>query len=152
MPDPVHDMLPVFVGTLVPDEYDRTTVASRKVDIISSLERGGLEVVSSFEAGSFSHGTGIKNHADIDLMAWITITQKPQWASSALSRLRNALAGLSVQSVAVSSPAVQITFWSPPNFDVVPAYYSKESDGITVYDIPGRADEWVNSAPKAHND
>jgi Second Messenger Oligonucleotide or Dinucleotide Synthetase domain len=146
------DMLPDYVTTLVPPPYDRRTVAERKDQIVAALESAGIDVVSKFETGSFSHGTGIKNKADVDLMVWASLTQKPSLPSSALDRFRKALRDyLSALSVSTSSPTVKIKFWSAPHFEVAPAFYGSEINGTTVYDIGGRRDEWIKSAPSAHN-
>src|SRR5690242_14845836 len=97
------DNLADYVKQLVPAAIDRATVADRKVQVQSALEKYGVGVVTTIEAGSFSHGTAIKDKADIDMMVWVKIAEKPSLPSSALSRFRSALSeGLSVQSVNVS--------------------------------------------------
>lgn len=104
------------------------------------------------ESGSFSHGTGIKAKSDVDVMVWTSHTQKPLLPSSVLTRYRNALSSLITRSLHVSTPVVQVEFWAGPEFEVAPAFWKKNVSGIEVYDIGGRRDEWVSSAPAAHND
>lgn len=149
----VQDMLPAYVQSLIPTTYDITTVASRKGTLRSALESGGVDIVSDFEAGSFSHGTAIKGHADVDWMVRVAQAQKPGLPSSTLTRFKNGISrsSASIVSVAVSSPTVQVKFQSEPHFEVVPAFYWDQVKQQNVYEIPGRRDEWVHSAPAAHN-
>ncbi len=149
---PVRDMLPDYLSYLAPTSYDRGTVATRKDKIEAALRRGGIDVVGMVETGSFSHGTSIKNRADVDLMVWVDIVQKPVLPSSALDRFKTELGNrLWIWSANVSSPTVRVVFWSAPHFEVTPAFYAHRVDGIIVYDIAGRRDEWIRSAPSAHN-
>ena len=126
-------------------------VAGRKADIVKALSDAKIEVVSNFESGSFTHGTAIKAKSDVDLMVWTALSQKPTLSSSILARYKTALGGLLAQSVTVSSPVVRVVFWSGPSFEVAPAFYASEKGGTTIYSIAGRRDEWVSSAPSAHN-
>jgi tRNA nucleotidyltransferase (CCA-adding enzyme) len=129
-------MLDAYVSKLIPPAYDRSTVAARKQDIRAALEQGGVDIVNEFEAGSFSHGTGIKGKADVDLMIWVSVTQQPQLPSSVLNRFKTALSTyLSAHAVGVSTPVVKTEFWSPPHFEVVPAFYETENSGVDVYEI-----------------
>lgn len=148
----IPDMLPTFVERLIPADYDRITAATRKKELLAQIEHAGVEVVDMFEAGSFNHGTGVRDHADVDNMVWVRLAQKTQLPSSTLSRFRTALLRLTARRVSVASPAVRIEYWTAPYFEVVPAFINGTKGDVTVYDIPGRRDEWVQSAPKAHND
>ena len=145
------DMLPAFVQKLVPPAPDRTIVANRRREIAGALTNSGVNVIVISESGSFSHGTGIPAKSDVDVMVWTGHEQKPTLPSSALTRFKNALDKLSTPSIGVHSPVVQIEFWSGPSFEVVPAFYSREVSGHQVFSIAGRRDEWVESAPSAHN-
>jgi len=55
-----------FATNLAPIAYDRTEVANRRVAIEKALGASSLAVVSMFESGSWSHGTGVKTHSDVD--------------------------------------------------------------------------------------
>jgi len=145
------DMLPEFAEQLIPPGHDRSTVAHRKAELRARLEAAGIAIVDTFEAGSFSHGTGVKDHADVDNMVWVKLEQRPQWPSTILGLLREALRPLGVRSVTVTTPAVRIEYLTPPHFEVVPAFYNGTKDDVIVFEIPGRRDEWVVSAPEAHN-
>lgn len=149
------DMLPAYIAKLAPAEYDRQRVARRKERIVAALTKGGVKIVDSFESGSFSHGTAIKDNADVDLMVWTDLGQQPALPSSALDRFKSALINelpfLSYLTVRTSTPTVTVTFFSPPHFEVIPAFYNREVNGKLVYDIAGQRDEWIQSAPAAHN-
>ncbi len=147
----VVDMLPDYAKRLVPADYDRSTVAGRKDQLTGALSQAGIEIVSSFEAGSFSHGTAVKDRSDVDLMIWVKIVQQPLLPSSALSTFKLALSTLGVRLLSISSPTVRVEFWTPPHFELVPSFYSSTVSDVSVYEIPGRRDEWVLSAPRAHN-
>lgn len=143
------DILPLFAPSLAPAAVDRAVVKDRKQKIVDALEGDGLKVVTTFEAGSFSHGTGVRAHSDVDLMVWVTHEQQTHLPSSILNRFRHALVlSTHVASASVSNPAVRTEFWSDPRFEVVPAFTSGKTD---VFEIGGRRDEWVLSSPKSHN-
>ena len=57
----------------------------------------------------------------------------------------------SISDLRISSPTVKVTFYQPPNFEVVPAYYHRNQGDVSVFRIPGPGDEWIESIPAAHN-
>lgn len=147
--------LDAHLKNLVPGAVDRTLVANRKRQIESILEDAGLSVVTMFEAGSFSHGTGIAQKSDVDLMIWLSYGQATDLPSSILRRVKDALRDANQYDYGlpcVSSPTVLVPYHTPPKFEIVPAFYesgSSTSDG--TFKIPGRRDEWVLSSPGSHN-
>jgi hypothetical protein len=144
-----NDLLGQYVGTLVPSAYDRSIVRERKTEIERALRDAGIEVISSLEAGSFSHGTAIKDKADIDQMVWVSYEDKPRLPSSILMKMRLALLmHPSVVSTEVSSPIVRVRFGSPPHFEVAPAFYSDERRGFDVYRHPGEAQRMGGVSPR----
>lgn len=148
MGDPTLDL---YAGSLAPPQFDRTEVSSRRSAALGALQRSSLAVNSMFESGSWSHGTGVKAHSDVDYMA-VATSSRPSWPSSALAAAKSAVTGCDwkINGVAVSSPVVAITYYSPPNFEVAPAWFKETKAGFNVYWIAGRGDEWVLSAPAAH--
>jgi hypothetical protein len=144
----IRDYLDDYAKTLAPPSLSVTTVAERKRQVKEALEAADIGVVSMFEAGSFSHGTGVKDRSDVDLMIWTSFRDRTQLPSSILSRYRRALfMSTNVANATVSNPAVRVEFWSAPVFEVAPAFHEAED----IYEIGGRKDEWVLSSPKAHN-
>lgn len=149
MSDPTLD---AFASSLTPPPFDRTTVRDRR-KIIEDNVTAKTSSVGFYESGSWTHGTSIKGHSDVDYMSLIPEYARPVLPSTALSRLRDAIVGAhwSITDVRISSPTVKISFYQPPNFEVVPAYYKGKQDGIDVFRIPGPGDQWVESIPMAHN-
>lgn len=142
--------LAVFAGSLTTPAPDRTIVADRREIVSGLLVSAG--VWKMFESGSFSHGTAVPVHSDVDYMARTDLDRKPTLPTTALRRVREALEpSPSVRSVRVSSPAVKVEFWSPPHFEIAPAFFQGVSGGDDVFHIAGPNDEWVLSAPAAHN-
>jgi hypothetical protein len=147
----MSDMLAIFAGQLVPPQYDRVEVSTRKGVVASALESSSLNVHHLFESGSWTHGTGIKQKSDVDYMAWC-ISQRPQLPSSALRTAKAAVEGCDwkISGVSVSSPVIAVKYLTPPNFEIAPAWFKEEVRGFRVFWIAGRGDEWVLSAPDAH--
>lgn len=143
--------LEAFAQSLAPPAPDRTEVSARRAKIQAALGQSSLAVGSMFESGSWSHGTSVKAHSDVDYMA-VAGSSKPFSPSSALSVAKAAIANCDwkINSVAVSSPVVAVTYYQPPNFEIAPAWYKERKNGFDVYWIGGRGDEWVLSAPRAH--
>jgi hypothetical protein len=110
-----------------------------------------LRVTSMFESGSWTHGTSIGAKSDVDYMAVATGT-RPTWPSSALAAAKVAVKGSDwkITAVKVSSPVIAVTYYTPPNFEIAPAWYKERVRGFDVYHIAGRGDEWVLSAPGVH--
>lgn len=148
MAQPIDD----FLKTLVPGAPDRSIVAERRQWLTETLETSSFDAGFLFESGSFSHGTAVKGHSDVDYMAWVS-SDRPSRPSSALRALQAAVkdSHWSIVSTRISSPTVKIEYYTAPNFEVVPAYYSHKVDGLRVYRIPGPGDEWLQSAPEAHS-
>ncbi|GIG03287.1 hypothetical protein Cci01nite_83800 [Catellatospora citrea] len=143
--------LNTFVGNLAPAALDRTEVGRRRDEVSTRLNLSTLTVRRMFESGSWSHGTGVAAHSDVDYMA-IASGVRPMRPSTALATAKAALAGSSwkISAVAVSSPIVAVTYHVSPNFEVAPAWFKETIRGHSVYWIAGRSDEWVVSAPGAH--
>jgi hypothetical protein len=149
MSDPTLD---AFASSLTPAPFDRTTVSDRR-KIIEDKVTAETSSVGFIESGSWSHGTSIKGHSDVDYMSLIPESARPVLPSTALSRLRDTIAGAhwSIAGTRISSPTVKVSFYQPPNFEIVPAYYKGEQEGIRVFRIPGPGDQWTESIPIAHN-
>lgn len=144
--------LELFAKSLVPAALDKTTVSDRRTAIETQL-KAQMGAFRLFESGSWSHGTSIKSHSDVDYMVSLPETKRPVLPSSALTSLKSATAGAHWAMIdrRISSPTVKVEFYSPPNFELVPAYYKGEKDGISVWRIPGPGDQWVESIPTTHN-
>lgn len=149
MSDPTLD---AFASSLVPPALDRTTVSERRTAIEAAV-KANTASVGLVESGSWSHGTSLKGYSDVDYMSFIPGTSRPVLPSTALSGLKQAVTGAhwAITELRISSPTVKITFYQPPHFEIVPAYYKGEEQEIAVFRIPGPSDEWIESIPIAHN-
>src|SRR4051794_38745448 len=127
-----------YVKTLVPAAYDRTTVGERRQDMERALAGGSLDADLWFESGSWSHGSAIKGHSDVDFMAWASAL-RPARPSTALANMKAALSGShrDITNLRVSSPTVKVQFLTPPHFEVVPAWLQSGSGADRVFLIPG---------------
>ena len=144
--------LATFAASLAMSLPDRTLVADRRERVFELLQKAGTGAWLMFESGSFSHGTAIPVHSDVDYMARTDLDNKPSLPSTALRRVKAALADASdIRSARISSPAVKVQFWTPPDFEVAPAFYERKSGDDEVFHIAGPNEEWVLSAPTAHN-
>lgn len=146
-----HAALSAYATSLAPADYDKTTVSERREALRRTLQEDDLDAGYLFESGSWTHGTALKDHSDVDYMAWATSDQ-PVRPSTALSNMKAALAGShwAITGLRVSSPTVKVQFYGDPNFEVVPAWLSRTVGDDNVFWIPGPGDQWVESAPGAH--
>lgn len=147
----MKDMLDTWVTSLVPPAVDLTVASTRRGHIIGCLNTSDMPVVSMFESGSWSHGTGIRDKSDVDYMVQLR-TPHPALPSTTLHAVRRVLLGRRrpVVSARVSAPVVSVEFASSPMFELVPCYFKAMDSGFETHWIPGPNDQWVVSAPKAH--
>lgn len=140
-----------FLRDITPTPYERSAAARHRASVRSALE-AAFKVDRFFEIGSFSHGTGISYASDVDVL--VDIDQpRPGSSDSALAAVKRALStAFPRTSVRVCRPAVVVEFADGvESWDVVPGYFNGRG-GKWVYDIPGRASGWMESAPEEHAD
>jgi len=104
------------------------------------------------EAGSFNHGTGVRGLCDVDLLVSLNEAQ-PTNSDTALRWVRDALAAsFPHTTVRVSRPAVVVEFnGGAESWEVIPGFRKNASNAkIPLYDVPGAAAGWLESAPSAH--
>ncbi|PRY62803.1 hypothetical protein BCF74_1039 [Knoellia remsis] len=146
------DELVAFAKQLAPQPFDRSTVSERRNSIEEHIKKH-TSSAGLVESGSWSHGTAVTGHSDVDYMAFFPDSSRPVRPSTALTNLKGTLDGAhwGITSRHISSPTVKVGFYSVPNFEIVPAYYKGEKDEIAVFRIPGPGDEWAESVPLGHN-
>lgn len=140
-----------FLGRLVPLESQRTAAARHRASVEASL-RGALDVSLFRETGSFSHGTGVRGHCDVDLLVSIR-GQRPGSSETALAWVKNALAAsFPYTLVRISRPAVVLVFaGGEETWEVIPGFLTgRGGEGVYIYDIPGAATGWLDTAPLEH--
>jgi Second Messenger Oligonucleotide or Dinucleotide Synthetase domain len=139
-----------FLTRLVPTDAQVSAASKHRQTVYDALNADpGL---SRFpQTGSFSHGTGVRNYSDVDYMAVLKNVQ-PTSSDSALNKVRSVLQiRFPSTTVKVRRPAVVVEFASgAETYEIVPAYYKRGSGDERVYEIPGRASGWIESAPDTH--
>jgi hypothetical protein len=142
-----------FLKRLTPTSAQREAGTTHRSTVKSALE-AKLKVSNFFETGSFSHGTGIRNHSDIDALASLGNT-KPENSYTALSWVKDAMeARFPTTPVKIRRPAVVADFGSGyETWEVIPGFITgRGGQGQFVYDIPSAVTGggWIDSAPKEH--
>lgn len=140
-----------FLERLTPLASQRTAAAAHRSRVETSLKKS-LSVLIMRETGSFHHGTGVRHFSDVDVLVSIG-NDKPGTSDTALNWVKNALsASFPTTPVRISPPAVVVEFASgAETWEVIPGFL-KSSDPSALYDIPGPASGWIESAPTAHLD
>jgi predicted nucleotidyltransferase len=142
----------VFLKRLTPTAAQREAGASHRVSVKAALE-ARLEVSRFLETGSFSHGTGVRNHSDIDLLVSLK-EGKPTSSYSALERVKNALSSRFPSTpVRIRRPAVAVEFGGGyETWEVIPGYITGRGGRALVYDVPSPkvGGAWIDSAPDEH--
>ncbi|GIH06651.1 hypothetical protein Rhe02_47180 [Rhizocola hellebori] len=143
----------LFLDWIMPSQSERLTRVRHRSRIETSL-RSQLDVSLIREIGSFTHGTGVHRHCDADLLVSIR-GGRPGSSDTALSWVKGALQkSFPFTSVYVSRPAVVVAFaGGDETWEITPGFHShRTADDDHVYDIPGAASGWLESAPQAHLD
>jgi len=140
-----------FLEQLVPLASQRTAAGRHRASVEASIENA-LTVNRYRETGSFHHGTGVRHHADVDLLVSIG-NPEPQSSDTALAWLSNALkATFPSTAVYVRRPAVVVDFVAgAERWEIIPGFLrNRTKDAPYVYNIPGAASGWMTSAPAEH--
>jgi hypothetical protein len=142
-----------FLDRLTPTKVQRAAGAKHRASVRGALE-ATLAVSTFFEIGSFSHGTGVRNHSDIDVLVSIG-DPKPHSSYTALEWVKDALsARFPLTSVVIRRPAVVVSFGGGyETWEVIPGFMTaRGGKDQYVYDIPGPSagEAWIDSAPKEH--
>jgi hypothetical protein len=149
----VSQAFPILLDRLVPLETDRKAKADHRASVEASL-RGAtsFNIRLTCETGSFTHGTGIRGHCDVDLLASIGGT-RPASSDTALGWVKDTLAATFWNTaVVIRRPTVVVLFaGGEETWEILPAFRTSPTTD-TVYDIPGAASGWMSSAPTAHLD
>jgi hypothetical protein len=118
-----------------------------KIALSSSLTTSNF-----YETGSFSHGTGVREFSDIDALVSVG-NPKPDSSDTALGWVKTALSlRFPRTTVRISRPAVVAEFASGyETWEVIPGFITgRGASDQYVYDIPGPAGGWIDSAPNTH--
>ncbi len=140
-----------FFERLVPTPAQRSAASMHRASVETSIEKA-LSVKRYRETGSFTHGTGVRHHCDVDLLVSVS-NPKPTTSDTALAWVSNALkASFPATPVYVRRPAVVVDFaFGAERWEIIPGFLrSRGKDDPYVYDIPGAVSGWLLSAPAEH--
>ena len=143
----------VFLQRLTPLASQREAAAKHRASIETSL-KAAMPVTLFRETGSFNHGTGVRDHSDVDMLVSVN-KARPGSSDTALTWVKNALTtSFPYTTVRISRPAVVVEFaGGDETWEVIPGFYtSRGGAGVSVYDIPGPATGWIDTAPLEHLD
>ncbi len=85
------DELVAFAKQLAPQPFDRSTVSERRNSIEEHIKKH-TSSAGLVESGSWSHGTAVTGHSDVDYMAFFPDSSRPVRPSTALTNLKQSLA------------------------------------------------------------
>ncbi|NEA24729.1 nucleotidyltransferase [Actinomadura bangladeshensis] len=151
MPLSVSEGYETFLSRLIPLESQRKTAAKHRSSIESSLSNA-LDVFLFRETGSFTHGTGVRNYCDSDLLVSLK-GSRPGSSDTAIRWVREALqASFPYTPVRVSRPAIVVPFaGGAETWEIIPGFITAGGgERHSVYNIPGASSGWLESAPTAH--
>jgi predicted nucleotidyltransferase len=118
--------------------------------LIKSFNVAGISTI-----GSYSRGTAIANHSDVDLLANLRRKEAKwggSWVSSStlLQRVRDDLTDRFVTSAVRRDGQAVVVSFAQGRVDVVPALFVRMQDAKPVYQIPDGGGEWLETSPQAH--
>ncbi|MEU6896824.1 nucleotidyltransferase [Streptomyces virginiae] len=149
----VFQAFDIFLERLTPLPSERDAKARHRLSVETSLKGSASFGVHRFrETGSFGHGTGIRNHCDVDLL--VSMTGSKPTSDTALRWVKEALkASFPMTIVEIRRPTVVVRFaGGAEQWEILPGFRASPQGETPVYDIPGPASGWMSSAPTAHLD
>jgi hypothetical protein len=151
----VSEGFTVFLSRLTPTSAERTAGVKHRESVRLALE-ARLQTYRFIETGSFTHGTGVRGHSDIDALISLA-GPRPVASFPVLESVKDALtARFPLTPVKIRRPAVVAQFGGGyQTWEVIPGYLTgRGSAGQFVYDVPSPASNggWIDSAPEVHLD
>lgn len=147
----VSEGFDIYHSWLIPSDANRAKASSHRSSIEAKLE-SKFGLWRMYETGSWKHGTGVSGHSDVDYFISLK-TNKTVYGSTILNNVKDAMQERFPNTpIYVRRPAVVLDFGGGyERVELIPAFPDKKlADGSMRYDIPGVADEWMESAPEAH--
>jgi len=146
----IDEAFEVYLGWKTPTDRQRSAAAKHRNSVTSSVTKD-LDVYRFIETGSFTHGTGVAGHSDVDILVSLKENQ-PASSDTALSWIRTALVNTFPNThVHVSRPAVVVPFANGyETFEIIPGF--RNDSEIARFSIPAPGGEWMDTTPQAHLD
>lgn len=141
-----------FISRITPSDAERAATSTHRAAILAKLN-ANYTLYQMFESGSFSHGTGVSGHSDVDYFVSLNQTRST-YSSTILTSFRTTLLDrFPSTSIHVSRPAVVLEFGAGyERVEVIPAYADEKANGENMrFRIPAINGEWMWSTPEAHS-
>ncbi|MFB8267443.1 nucleotidyltransferase [Streptomyces sp. NPDC055955] len=141
----------IFLERLTPLQSERDAKARHRRSVETSLTNSARFTVQRFrETGSFGHGTGVRNHCDVDLLVSMSANQPT--SDTALLWVKETLqASFPTTVVQIRPPTVVVMFADgAEKWEILPGFRTSPTGDTPVYDIPGPTGGWMSSAPTSH--
>jgi hypothetical protein len=133
----VGDAFTIFLSRLTPTAAERSAGAGHRESVRRALE-ARLQTYRFIETGSFTHGTGVRGHSDIDALISLA-DPRPSTSYAALESVKRALAArFPLTPVKIRRPAVVVEFGAGyQTWEVIPGYLTGRGSATQfVYDVP----------------
>jgi hypothetical protein len=139
-----------FASRLTPTSTEREAAVRHRRSVEKALN-DSLEVVAFLQTGSFWHGTGVRGHADIDLLAWLKFQTQPTSSYDALVSVQTVLdRAFPSTYVYISRPAVVVNFaGGNERWEVIPGYTTGQDDVVEIPSVEFGGG-WMNTSPAGH--
>lgn len=137
-----------YLGWKTPTDSQRSAAEKHRATVTSSITKS-LEVFRFIETGSFTHGTGVAGHSDVDILVSLKADQ-PASSDTALGWLRTSLVKTFPNThVHVSRPAVVVPFANGyETFEIIPGF--RNAKEIARFSIPAPGGDWMDTTPQEH--
>lgn len=133
-----------LLGLYTPSDYDRHLASVHREQLESAVRRS-LGAIGLFETGSWTHGTAVKGHSDVDYFA--VLPERRLSAEGVLLALSQSMKGTFPKAIVrINRPAVSVKFERGPSIEVTPAL--TDSNGFIIPRYEG--DGWMPSNPVKH--
>lgn len=152
----ISESFQLMLGALDPTEAELSSVVQHLGTVKTRLE-STFELKKFLKVGSFSRGTFISGHSDVDVFAVVSrdeVRRGSSYVSSntVLDNFKQELEGRFWNSIVYRDvQAVEVEF-ADSQVDVVPAFFG----GVTeqnwpLYHMPDGAGGWMRTSPGLHN-
>jgi hypothetical protein len=151
MPLSVSQGFDIFLERLTPLQSERDAKARHRRSVETSLTNSARFNVQRFrETGSFGHGTGVRNHCDVDLLVSMSANQPT--SDTALLWVKETLqTSFPTTVVQIRRPTIVVMFADgAEKWEILPGFRTSPTDRTPIYNIPGPTSGWMSSAPTAH--
>ncbi|MET9967995.1 nucleotidyltransferase [Streptomyces sp. NPDC006356] len=149
----ISDAFREYLKEKTPKSWEREEVSKYRTRIYEVLN-SEYGLLSFFQSGSFSNGTGVTGRSDVDYIARLPFDRRNQSSNSNLEAIKTVLKRelWEASNIWVSRPTVSIDFRGViTQYEITPAFYERGDAGDNaVLLIPGPNGTWRESAPKAH--